>query len=270
MPLQEARKRFLDKLAEECPILRRLLGSPLIVWMSLSDAAKDLCRSHGWVEIQYSPSWTELSPAAARNAKLRKEKRLHIEIIPLREPVSEWASKFGLLYNGKPANWAMDTVVETLYQAGRRTKKKRTAQWEHPIEFSQEYPALTDQGWVNASTGLPEEELFTIVIEIPPKQPNESFKVFEKRFNKTCRKVREEYVQALKAKEWVTRPPYRDFTLLDRLAQWQAGRSASEIDPSIKTPSDRAAFSRSIKRMADYIKITPRVSKHDPKSRSKH
>jgi hypothetical protein len=177
----------------------------------------------------------------------------------------------------------MDTVVETLHQAARPVlrpnkksgyirpvKRKRVARWFHLTELSQAYPAVTEPGWRSVATGLPEEELFTIVIKIPPKQPDESFKALEKRFNKICRTERAEYVQNLKAQQWETPPPNRDFTWIDRLAQWQAGRSSSEIDPSIKTPSQRSSFSRRIKAAGQYIGITPRLSKHNPKRRPGH
>ena len=239
--------------------------------MSLSDAARHICRLNGWVEIQFSRSWTELDRAvAAKKPGSRKEQRIHLEMIPLRKSLYGLASRFGLLYKREPANWAMDTIVETLAWAGSRPKKKRSLRWCHPIILSHEYPALTEPGWTNASTGLPEDELFPIVIIIPPKQPTEDLKAFQKRFNETCRNVRKRYIKDLKAEEWETRPPYPDFTWVDRFAQWQAGRSASEIDASIKTPNQRSVFSRRIKQTGDYIKITPRLSKHDPKVRSRH
>ena len=234
------------------------------MWSSLSDAAKDLCRLYGWLELQPSPTWTELNPTiAAEDAVIREEQRIHLEMIPLYKSLYALALEFGLLHNGEPATWAMLTVVETLLQAARRPADKRVARWRHHIEIPQEYPALTESGWANAATGLPEEELFTIVIEIPPKQPNEGIKAFEKRFNNICRKARQEYLRHLRSEEWNAQLPYRDFTWIDRFAQWQAGRSAAEI-VTITTPSDRAAFSRSIKATGEYIRITPRRSKHNP------
>ena len=191
-------------------------------------------------------------------------------MIPLHKCLYTWAAKYGLMYNGEPANWVMDAVVETLHWASRRPRKKRTARWVHTIRLSQEYPARTDKVWTNVSTGRPEGELFPVVIKIPPKQPTEDLKAFEKRFNQTCRNIRKRYLKDLKAEEWETHPPYADFTWIDRFAQWQAGRRASEIDASIKTPNQRSVFSRRIKRTGDYIKITPRLSKHDPKIRSRH
>lgn len=239
--------------------------------MALSEPARDLCRLRGWVEIQFSPSCTELLPGVtAENPGLRKEKGIHLEMIPLRKSLYAFALAFGLQNNGEPAYWAMDTIVETLHYAARQPKQKRVAKWIHSVRLSQEFPALTDAGWKNAATGLPEEELFPIVIEIPPKQPNEDLKAFERRFNKICRSIRTRYIKDLKAQGWETRPPYRDFTWIDRFAQWQAGRSAAEIDTSIKTSSKRSVFSRRIKQTGDYIQITPRLSKHDPKIRSKH
>jgi hypothetical protein len=271
LPLLEGRRRFLDKLAEQCPILEELFGSPLSVWISLSDAARDLCCSNGWGAIDVSPNWTNLNPAlAAKNAAVRDEQQIHLEIIPLYDSLCAWASKFELLHKGAPATWAMDTAIETLCHAAGCPKRRRVDRWFHTAELSQEYPAVTEPGWINAVTGMPEEELFDLWIKIPPKQPNESFKEYRKRFNNTCREAREQYIRALKADHWTAKAPYRNFVWIDRFAQWQAGHSASEIDPSIKTPSDRATFSRGIKITAAYIGITPRVSGHDPKRRRGH
>ena len=124
----------MDKLAECCPISRRLLGSALKAWMSLSAAARDVCRLHGWIEIQCSPAFREILPSVtAKSADLRKQKRVHLEMIPLRECLYRLATKFGLTYNGEPASWAMDMIVETLHQAARRPKKERVAGWVRPI-----------------------------------------------------------------------------------------------------------------------------------------
>jgi hypothetical protein len=132
------------------------------------------------------------------------------------------------------------------------------------------YPARTEPGWIQAGIGLPEQEIFTILVEILPKQPKESFKAFAARFNKICRQARKEYILQLKKAEWETRLPYSGFEWIDRLAHWQAGRKASQIDPALETNSDRAAFSRGIRTIGAYIGITPRTSKHNPKRLSKH
>jgi hypothetical protein len=134
----------------------------------------------------------------------------------------------------------------------------------------QAYPARTEDRWIHIASGEPERELCSIVIEIPPKQPSESFKQFETRFNSYCRNARKEYVQRLKEEDWRLRHQDSAFTWVDRLALWQAGRSASEIDPKIKTKSDRVKFSQAIKRISDYLQITPRQSKHNPNRRRRH
>lgn len=239
------------------------------MWLSLSAGARDLCREGGWLEIEQSPNWKGLDPiAAARTPGLLEEQRIELELIPLCEHLHEFAARFGLLFKQQPVIWAMQSVIETLDEMGKQ--RDATSRWRHPFNLPQEYPAPTELGWTNAATGLPEDELFTIVIEIPPKQPNESLKAFEKRFNKACREVRTRYLRYLRSADWKTRLPYQDFTWIDHLAKWQAGRSASEIVPSIKTPSHRAAFSRGIKAAGHYIGITPRLSKHDPKHRPRH
>jgi hypothetical protein len=266
LPLQEARQRFLAELAKHCQVLQTLFDAPLKMWDLLSGAAKDRCRFHGWTVIQFSPTYTELDQAiTAGDDKLREEQQIHIEMIPLRESLAELAREFGLIHKGEPAPWAMDAAVETLHQAGRRPLEKRILQWYPAIEgMSEGYPALTEPGVWRHVNGEPEEELFTLKIEIGPKQPTETLKAFRKRFNKTCREEREQYIRELQKAEWITVQRLEHLAWIDRLAQWQARRSQSEIDPFIKSPDHRAALSRDIKRAGSYIGISPRKSKHDP------
>ena len=220
-----------------------------------------------WFSIFYSPQWLSFDPRG--DPAQQKQKNAGIELVPLREALLNLASRYGLIYNGEPATWAMQTIVETLRSRARYPNSK-IRKWVHDGLFSEEYPALTEEGWIKPRTGEPEEELFPIRILIQPKQPGESYKAFEKRFNEACKTDREEYIRGLRAAKWRRRPPMRDFMWIDRLAQWQANRSTSEIDPSIRTNSQRAAFSRGLRRAGDYIGITLRISKHDPKRRPGH
>jgi hypothetical protein len=274
LPLQDARHRFLQTLADHTSILEELFAEPLRLWMSLTPAAANLCNWEcpvPWSGILYCSQWTELDPSlAAKDPEVAELQRANLELLPLRGVLLDFASKFGLMYNGEPATWAMGTVVETLIWRSRHPRSERTRSWVYDTLYSHEYPALTEKGWVSAKTGLPEEELFTIVIEVPPKQPGESFKSFEKRFNKICMRVRQDYIRELKADKWRSVPPVKDFIWIDRLAQWQSGRSYAEIDPTVKTPAKRATFSRALSKASRHIQITPRVSKHNPKSLRKH
>jgi hypothetical protein len=274
LPLQEARQRFLQTLADHSPIIEELFGEPLRLWKSLTPAAAKLCDWEcpvPWFGILYSSQRTELDPKlAANDPQIVEQQRANLELLPLRIALLDFASRFRLMYNGEPATWAMGTVMETLIWRARHPTSERTRGWVHDSIFSHEYPALTEKDWVDVKTGLPEEELFTIVIEVPPKQPSESFKTFEKRFNKTCKRVRQDYIRELKAAKWTSTPPVKDFTWIDRLAQWQAGRSTKEIDPAVKRSAQRAAFSRGIRNAGRYLEITPRRSKHNPKPARKH
>lgn len=272
LPLQKARHRFLLEFAKHSQILQKLFGSPLEIWESFSAAAKDLCQFHGWVEIQFSPAYAELDPAVtASDDKLREEQQIHVEIIPLRESLNALARTFELMHNGEPAPWAMDAAVETLHQAGRRPPEKRVLQWSQAITgMSEAYPALTEPGvWLDVN-GEPEKELCTLVIEIAPKRPTETFEAFGRRFDRTCAKERERYIRELKAAEWIEVRRSEKLSWIDRLAKWQAGLGQTEIDPSIRTASQRAAFTQGIKRAAKDIGISPRKSKHDPKRRPGH
>jgi hypothetical protein len=273
LPLEEARQRFLQTLADHSPILEELFAEPLRLWMSLTPAAAKLCGWECpvlWFDILYCPQWTEIDPGLANDPKVVAEQKANLELLPLRSVLLDFASKFNLMYNGEPAVWAMGTIMESLIWRARHPNSERTRGWVHPTNFSQEYPALTEEGWVSAKTGLPEEEIFMIVIEVPPKQPGENFKSFEKRFNRVCRQKRQEYIRGLKAAEWTSVAPIKDFTWIDCLAQWQAGRSYSEIDPSVNTHVRRAAFSRALSKASRYIQITLRLSKHNPKPLRKH
>ena len=215
-----------------------------------------------WLEVQQSANWKELSTQAIANSPtLREEQEIQLELIPLYELLASVAARFGLMHHDSPAVWAMETALETLHLAAEYTSGK--TRWSHRVELSEEYPARSESGWTNVCTGVSEEELFTIVIEIPPKQHDESLKAFEKRFNKACREKRKAYLRGLNEACWSRR---RSEALLwaDRLALWQAGRSQSEIDPEIKTASDRSAFSHAITTVAKQIGITPRKSPHNP------
>jgi hypothetical protein len=270
LPRQEARRRFLDTLANHSTVLRQLFGKPLRVWKSLSPAAAKLCAwdSHvPWFSILYAPQYKDLDPRG--DPAEIETKNAHLELLPLRELLITFASKHGLMYQGAPAVWAMQTVIETLDARARYPKSKTTRRWTHELIMSEEYPALIESGWRNAVRDSPEEELFTIVIDVAPKQPAESFKQLEKRFNAKCREVRRDYVRRLKASKWRT-SVLKQLKAVDRLAKWQATPSTSKVDPSIKTPNQRAAFSRDLQRAADYIGITRRVSGHDPKLRHRH
>lgn len=260
LPLQEAQHRFIEQLAKHRPLRRMLFGWPLRRWKALSDAARDECQLNRWVMVRCCRVYNDVLPETlANNPVLEEEQRVHLEMIPLCDSLNALARKFGLMYNAEPATWAMDILLDNLHQKATRPRAKGPGQW-CITEMFQAYPALTEQGWISTSTGLPEQELFMIVIEIEPKQPNESVKEFGKRFNKICREKRIEYLRKLKEENWTARRTFEGFRWIDRLAQWQAGMSQSEIDPAIKGQTDRTKFSHGIRGAADYVGITPRLS----------
>jgi hypothetical protein len=270
LPLQEAQHRFIEQLAKHRPLRRMLFGWPLRRWKALSDAARDECQLHRWVMVRSCRVYNDLLPETlANNPVLQEEQRVHLEMIPLCDSLNAFARKFGLMYNAEPAIWAMDILLDDLHQKAMRPRAKGPRQWRI-TEMFQAYPARTEQGWISASTGLPEEELFMIVIEIRPKQPDETFDAFARRFDRTCAKERERYIRELKAAEWIKVRRSEKLSWIDRLAKWQAGLRQTEIDPSIKTVSQRAAFTQGIKRAAKDIGISPRKSKHDPRRRPEH
>jgi hypothetical protein len=157
----------------------------------------------------------------------------------------------------------MDTLLANLHQRARRPKVNLSDRWFCAIQvMSQTYPARTEKGWTNTATGLPEEELCPIVITIPPKQPNEHIRKFEKRFNDVCRTERRRYIQALRAEGWSLEPENAGFKWIDYLARWQAGLPQSKIGPAIKKPTDRTKLSRGMKATAEYIGISRRESPH--------
>jgi hypothetical protein len=145
--LQEARQRFLDQFAHHSDVLKALLDLPLKTWLSLSDAAKEVGRNGGWVEIEPSPHWSQIDPAiVAGDAIYAEDHRVHLELIPLRESLRGWAADFSLVLRDSslvlrdsPVLWAMNTAVETLHQAGSRPPEKRRFEWAHMPEMSQAY-----------------------------------------------------------------------------------------------------------------------------------
>jgi hypothetical protein len=250
---QEARLTFLNRLAECSSILDELCDGPLTEWRVLSEAARTLCLQHGWQVIANSPTWRELDSKVTRtDPALADRQRIHLELIPLRELLNALALKFGLVYEGRPAIWTMETVLETVDQQAKRPDGNEKPQWRHRIDIPQVYAARG------------------IVIEISGKLPKETDKAFKQRFNRACEEERVRYLKALKAERWTSRCPPAELRWIGWLAQWQAGEIASRIDPSVRIPSKRAAFSRGINRAAQSIGITPRISKHNPKRRPGH
>ena len=261
VPLAKARERFLEQLALHTGILPELLHAPVRAWKLLSAEAQKWLTGYGWAVIVHLvdcdpnvPEGEDPKTVAFCRALVRFGRRYH------------------LTHDGSMAVWAMDTAIDTIIghlrpRISMRTRHgRRKARWVHSFEMHEAYPARTEDGWIHLATREPEKELCTVVIEVPPKQPRESFKAFEQRLNRIAREERKQYVQALRARKWKTDPPYRNFTWIDRFAQWQTGHGAAEIAPSIKLP----AFSRSIKETGDYIGITPRLSKHNPNRRPGH
>jgi hypothetical protein len=265
VPLAKARARFLEQLALHTPILPALLHAPAREWKSLSSESREEIERFGWAAI--CP--LDESEISVPNGEDPKKVAFCCALV-------RFGHRYRLTQNGKVATWAMETAIETIIDhlrpriSIRPRKRRKKAQWVHSNEMSQAYPAMTGEGWIHTATGAPERELCTIVIEIAPKQPSETFKDFETRFNSICRTERKEYVRRLKDQDWRLRHQDTAFTWIDRFALWQAGRSTAEIDPSIKTKSDRVKFSQGIKRISDYIQITPRESKHNPNRRRRH
>lgn len=260
----------MESLAKHRSFRRALFGWPLRRWKALSGAARNECLRKPWTVIQWAHVYEDLLPETlANNPSLQEEQRVHLEMIPLRDSLIALAKKFGLMDQGQPAIWAMEILLEDLHQKASYPKGK-LGQLYRVTEMFQAYPARTELGWTNVATGRPEEELFMIVIEILPKQPDETFDTFARRFDRTCAKARERYIHELKADEWLAVRKSEKLKWVDHLAKWQVGLGQTEIDPNIKTASQRAAFTQGIKRAAKDIGISPRKSKHDPKRRPGH
>jgi hypothetical protein len=216
LPLQQARNCFLDQLALYTPVLETLLKQPLAAWDALPSATKAHCNLYGWAAISYLSS-TAVSDIPETDQPL----------VAFHSALVHFSRQHDLLLNGDAVAWAMESALVTLDHYARRPTRQHAPKWIHGMAMHQCYPARTESGWAQAGTGLPEQEIFTILVEIPPKQPTESFKAFATRFNKICRQAREEYILRLKNAKWETRPPYSGFEWIDRFARWQAGRKAS-------------------------------------------
>jgi hypothetical protein len=152
LPLQEARKRFMNILAANSRLKNRLFNKPLRLWMSLTPAAAKLCNWDcivPWFGILYCAQWKDLDATiAAGDPQIAEEQRANIELIPLREALINLALQFGLMYRGEPSTWAMGTIVETLIWRGRHPTSKRTRDLVHDTMLHQAYPSRTETDWV--------------------------------------------------------------------------------------------------------------------------
>jgi hypothetical protein len=256
IPLAKARERFLEQLTLHTPILSNLLDEPVRCWNSLPTETQEQLRQFGWSIIEYLGAYSEIDPPDSEDPNTLRFYRA-LELL---------ARRHHLTQDGTIVSWAMETAIATIDSHAQRPRREGTARWVHHIEMSQGYPARTESGWTSIAARMPEKELFPIQIEIPPKQPTESWKAFEVRFLKSCRLVLSHYRQVLKSAGWRNRPPYSGFTWIDRLAEWQAGHGAAQIASGVTLP----AFSRGIKEAGAYIGITPRESKHNPRRRPGH
>jgi hypothetical protein len=265
LPVTKARQSFLDGMAKHTNVVEMLLGEPMRLWKSLSPAAKRIARRPEGGGILDAPSREErLDESVTAHPDLAAFVAPDNELDPLRDAIVTMASEFGLTLHKSPVRWAVATMVETLSYPPKLVNGQKP-RWRHPFSIHEEYPALTDPSWISASTELPEEELCSIVIEIDPKQPDEDLNKFKRRFRQTCKDRLEQYLKQLSLQGWSSKRMPAMLGWIDKLAQWQAGKSASKIDPKVKTPAARSAVSRGIRCAARFIGITPRQSKHHPK-----
>ena len=224
------------------------------------------------MEIEPSPYWSQIDPSViVGDADAQKDYKVHVELIPLREALHIWAAQFSLVDQDVPVFWAMDSAVETLRQAGRRPPEKRVLAWGHPIEMSEAYPALTEPGeWVRVGTGMPEEELFRmLVIEIHPEN-NQTKRARRSRSDSTRRVGR--HVNNIFAN--FRKPIGLRFNGRRGLVWIGSPRTVAGGYPTIRNrPHDEdgqpavGLLARNDARTADYLQITPRKSKTQPTSR---
>lgn len=259
-PRTEARERFLDEWAKYQP--DTFLDEVVHLWNSLPPAAKQLAslpEGTGVLDV--------LPGVQAGESHELPAGHTYPELYRLCTTVRILVKGIGVTPKGNPPSWVVATIVETLKHCAERHECGKKPRWVHPITLQEEYPAEEKEErkrWVAVSTRMPIAEQFHVLVEIHPKQLDENEQKFRNRFNETCRIARERYIEELRQEGWTSKPFPEMLNWIDKLAQWQAGRSSSRIDPSIKSPAARSKFSLGIARAADFIGITPRKSKHHP------
>jgi hypothetical protein len=166
------------------------------------------------------------------------------------EAILEWARTFHLTFRNEPADWAMNTALDTLHAWA--TSRRR----------------FVCVFWADSAGLLPEDfpAEFPIKISIPPwNRPGcETEQQFKERFDAACTHVFHEHVR--EAKEWTKRATIEERRYIDALAMWQAGWRLSEIHKTLRLnvgrdPGDsdyNSAISKGIDRIAKLIQLDRR------------
>jgi hypothetical protein len=158
--------------------------------------------------------------------------------VPYRFPdlanaLSGWAKQYYLVSGDKPADWAMQTGIETLSMARSRARMKLTCGgWHHPLQMRQTIP-VPDPEFLGVWTGESEVQAFgsafSFWVEIAPwnRVGGETKQDFRKRAKSEWNRALEEHISQMQ--EWSGRVELAEERYLDGLAWWQAGRGLAEI-----------------------------------------
>jgi hypothetical protein len=192
----------------------------------------------------------------------------------LTDALSNWAGKFLLTFEGKPAGWAMDTALETLRAwRGSFHYPLVCLKWHHTIQMHETFPSGNPE-FSSALTGESEAEevakVFSIRIEIPrwDRANGEEEQEFRSRFDAACANVREDHIR--ESREWTERRAIEEAHYCEGLAMWQAGWDLSKIHHALidrglhvggQDPKDsnyNSAISKGLSRIAKSIELDRR------------
>jgi hypothetical protein len=175
--------------------------------------------------------------------------------------LSEWARKSLLTFNREPAGWVMETALETLRRWRRQTSRRPwvCAQWHHPVEMHEVYPA-GDPTFYSAATGESEGELGCLSISPWNRPGGETEK---RQFRKRVRRAMDEYIRQME--KWTGRPDKEEWWHFSALALWQAGHSLASIrhrlaadNLNVGSVSDLSPISKGSSSAAVFIEIDRR------------
>jgi hypothetical protein len=238
--LEQARQEFLRGYGRRNPNILKHLGKFALRAFRLERAGS---REDMWPKVQYSPHFPRLTTA-----------------------LENWARTFHLLWQEEPAPWAMENALSTLL-FWSTSIKAQNYEWHFPFRLHQEYPS-SDAGLSSVSTSRrPDLDAASIQMEIPSwdQRSGETARQFRRRFNETCKLVREQHIEQINKEGWTTRRKVVRTEYIEGLAMWQAGSSLDEIrlqlaelGVHVGSKSDPSGIVHGIENVAKFIGVDRR------------
>jgi hypothetical protein len=232
---ERARAHFLDVYALETPGLLRELCETVFPRYPEAGAASPNIEL--WTAVEYD----------------------HPELF---NSLSQWALKFLLTFGGKPADWAMETALATLYQWQNSCRRFKCVQWRHRVVMHEHYPAGSPE-YFNVSSGQSEAEADAEAfrIEIPPW--NRAGDEERREFRRRAKEAIDEHERLML--EWTFKPDFSSWHHVTGLALWQAGDSLEMVRDrlasaglNLGSPGDVSGITRGLNSAASFLEIDRR------------